>query len=423
MPLDTSENPWLKKTKILTQALILSSTLNIGLIATFAYFVLKEKQQTLTLELKPALSEDNSLQPTNVELLRSYCLLPYPELLSRLEDKESIEEGLTRRDLSLACLVAFHHFNLDKALGGLPLQKRSIFFSHAAAGETLHLPVFPGLTDAQFAAVSHYAKTEKWPFTNQGLFYELKRSAEHPDPSLLSAFYLTSEYHAAYLILTRSGLRMSQEEIAGLVADGSWEQLAELATEQRTTLDLSPERRLAFLLGYLDHHSLKAATLLATYDLASVAKRCSDVQVLTLLDLYTEKNASFEQFVRELLIAPRTEAVYRKAASMLYHWHGEECKEPYDHIATLQRFLPNAVAKEMPLSSPTLPSPTQTFPTKAPITSKKRMHTVESGDNLWKIARKYKVSIEEIMRINRLESEKLHPGKQLEIPDSQEKRR
>ena len=375
MPLDTSENPWLKKTKILTQALILSSTLNIGLIATFAYFVLKEKQQTLTLELKPALSEDNSLQPTNVELLRSYCLLPYPELLSRLEDKESIEEGLTRRDLSLACLVAFHHFNLDKALGGLPLQKRSIFFSHAAAGETLHLPVFPGLTDAQFAAVSHYAKTEKWPFTNQGLFYELKRSAEHPDPSLLSAFYLTSEYHAAYLILTRSGLRMSQEEIAGLVADGSWEQLAELATEQRTTLDLSPERRLAFLLGYLDHHSLKAATLLATYDLASVAKRCSDVQVLTLLDLYTEKNASFEQFVRELLIAPRTEAVYRKAASMLYHWHGEECKEPYDHIATLQRFLPNAVAKEMPLSSPTLPSPTQTFPTKAPITSKKNAYS------------------------------------------------
>lgn len=421
MPADTSENPWLKKTKTLTQALILSSTLNIGLIATFAYFVLKEKQQTLTLELKPAASEGNSLQPTNVELLKSYCLLPYPELISRLEDKESIEEGLTRRDLALACLVAFHHFNLDKALGGLPLQKRSLFFSHAAAGETLHLPVFPGLTDAQFVAVSQYAKTEKWPFTNQGLFYELKRSTPHPDPSLLSTFYLTSEYHAAYLLLTRSGLKMSQEEIADLVADGSWEQLAELATEQKTTLDLSPERRLSFVLGYLDHHSLKAAKLLATYDLASVTKRCNDVQVLTLLDLYADKTPPLEQFVKDLLVAPRTEAVYRKAASILYHWQGEECKEPYDHIATLKRFLPDAVAQEIPLTPSTLPSPTQTFPTKAPVASKKRTHTVESGDNLWKIARKYKVSIEEIMRVNRLESEKLRPGKQLEIPEKQGK--
>lgn len=46
------------------------------------------------------------------------------------------------------------------------------------------------------------------------------------------------------------------------------------------------------------------------------------------------------------------------------------------------------------------------------------MHVIEPGDNLWKIARKYKVSVEEIKRVNHLETEKLRPGKQLEIPTS-----
>jgi LysM repeat protein len=44
------------------------------------------------------------------------------------------------------------------------------------------------------------------------------------------------------------------------------------------------------------------------------------------------------------------------------------------------------------------------------------MYIVENGDSLWKISRKFHVSIEEIMRANHLESERLRPGKQLEIP-------
>src|SRR5271170_911470 len=114
MPLNDSPSPWLKKTRILTQALIISASLNAALVATFAYFVLKEREQTLTLELKPVESADGAASnlSSNVELLRSYSLLPYPELISKLEEREAIEEGLTRRDLALACLVAFHHFNL-----------------------------------------------------------------------------------------------------------------------------------------------------------------------------------------------------------------------------------------------------------------------------------------------------------------------
>ena len=57
-----------------------------------------------------------------------------------------------------------------------------------------------------------------------------------------------------------------------------------------------------------------------------------------------------------------------------------------------------------------------------PPKSKKKAHTVESGDNLWKIARKYQVSVEDLMRTNRMDTEKLRPGKQLEIPEKSDKR-
>ncbi len=48
---------------------------------------------------------------------------------------------------------------------------------------------------------------------------------------------------------------------------------------------------------------------------------------------------------------------------------------------------------------------------------KKRVHTIEAGDSLWKIARKYHVTVEEIMKVNNLESERLRLGRQLEIPE------
>jgi hypothetical protein len=183
----SQDNLWVSRNKWLTQALIISVTVNIGLIATFINFVIKDKQEALALELTPVKETADPLA-TNVQLLRSYSLLPTQELLLRLENKDLLEEGLTKRDLSLACLVAFHHFNLDKALGGLPLQKRTIPFTNHEGQERIDVPVFPGLADYQFQAILQYAKTEKWPLTSQGLFYEMKRSGPPHDLSLLDAF-------------------------------------------------------------------------------------------------------------------------------------------------------------------------------------------------------------------------------------------
>lgn len=239
------DNPWIKRTRYLTQILIISGTLNIGLVATFAYFVLKEKQENLAIELQPA--KNLAAKETNFQLIRSYSLLPYQELLLRLENRDLIEEGLTKRDLSLACLVAFHHFNIDKALGGIPLQKRTLLFTNQEGQETIDLPVFPGLADYQFQAILQYAKTEKWPLTSQGLFYELKRSPTPRDPTLLDTFYLTPEYHAVSTLFSKSGLNLSREQIVELICEGEWTSISSFTAQQRTALDLSPDRRRAFL--------------------------------------------------------------------------------------------------------------------------------------------------------------------------------
>jgi hypothetical protein len=411
------DNLWARRTKWLTQALIISGTLNIGLIATFVYFVLKEKQETLAIELKPA-PKDASTVITNAQLLRSYTLLPYQELLLRLENKDLIEEGLTGRDLGLACLVAFHHFNLDKALGGLPLQKRTILFTNNEGQETIDVPVFPGLADYQFQAIIHYAKTEKWPLTSQGLFYELKRSPCPRDPTLLDTFYLSPEYRAVDTLLTKTGIHISREQIIDLICSGEWKILFDFTQQQRVFLDLSPDRRRLLLLEYLNHHSKLAAKILLDADRDFISKRLDDAQILTILDLYPDKSPVLENCAKELLASPRTDAVRKRAASILFALAGESLPEPYHHQLALQRFLPQFAPKSVEQSLPAMITSTKApIPAAPPAKPKKKLHTVEQGDSLWKIARKYHVSIEEIMRINHMDTEKLRLGKQLEIPE------
>lgn len=404
----TQDHVWISRTKWLTQALIISGTLNIGLISTFVYFVLKDKQEALAVELQPATPAAPLI--TGSQLLHSYSRLPYQELLLRLENSDHIEEGLKQRDFSLACLVAFHHFNLDKALGGLVLQKRTIPFTSKDGQEKMEIPVFPGLSDEQFHAILHYAKTEQWPLTSQGLFYELKRSLSPRDPSLLDAFYLTSEYHAIHTLLTKTGLNLLREQIIDLITEGEWKALSDLTSQQRTATELTPERRSLVLLDYLNHHSKIAAELLLENHLEFASRRLDDGQVLNLLDLYTKRSPFLEQFAKELLASPRTDLVCRRAAAVLYGFAGEALPDPYDHALALKRFLPQPAAAPLPVIQ-------VKAQVAVPTKSNKKFHTIEPGDNLWKIARKYHVSVDELMRANRMESEKLRPGKQLEIPE------
>ncbi len=159
------------------------------------------------------------------------------------------------------------------------------------------------------------------------------------------------------------------------------------------------------LLAYLNCHSKTAAKLLLETDLEFVLKRCDDSQILTLFDVYEEKSTYLDHFAKALLTSPRTDTICKRAAMALYSLAEEIMPEPYDHRTVVERFLPKEstpqllITKDAPASKPN-----------------RKLYTVENGDNLWKISRKFRVSIEEIMKVNHLETERLRPGKQLEIP-------
>jgi hypothetical protein len=370
---------------------MISGTLNIGLLATFAYTVLKDKEESLVLELQPQPQETPSTF-TNAQLLKAYSLLPYQELLLRLENKDLIEEGLTRRDLSLSCLVAFHHFDIERVLGGTLLQKRYLPFS------STELTVYPGLNDAQFQAILQFARTEKWPLTTRGLFEELKRSKE---PSLIEAFTLTTEFDTLHSLFAKTGTPLSPDTLITLISEGEWSTL----TTFTAPLEFTPDQRRALLLAYLPT-SPQAAHLLLCTDLEYTLKRFDDFQILFLLNTLRDPTPELEHFAKELLSSPRTDAVWQKAAALLYASLGEEIPTPYDHVQVLNRFLPQSLPAN--LLAQTKQAIKKTLP--------KKLHTVEPGDSLWKLSRKYHVSIEEIMRVNNLETEKLRTGRQLEIP-------
>jgi hypothetical protein len=416
---DGKSSPLLDRTRKLVNALIISGALNIGLISTFVYFAFREKYEAVTFDLKPVdpSNAEISSRPTCEKILKAYSQIPYQELLLKLENKEHVENGFNRRDLALACLVAFHHFNLDKALGGLPLQQRISSFMNPQGEERVDLPVYIGVTDYQFQAIANFAKTERWPFTSQGLFYELKRSPNPKEPSLSEAFLLTSEFHMAAVLFTRSGVHVPRAMLLEMLAQGEWTFLENFVKEEKQAQDFSLEKRRTFLMHYLQCRSPIAAKLLLETDLEHTTKNLDDAQVLVVLELIKEKSPSLETFAKTLLISPRADFVRYRAGMKLYHLAEEVAPEPFDHQMALRRFAPEALEERAPQQILAQVKPALKAVAEIEKKGTKRTHIVQQGDSLWKIARKYRVPMDALMKINNLETDRLRQGKTLQIPD------
>jgi hypothetical protein len=407
------ESPVIKRTRKLTQLLMISVGLNAIFFSSFIYSILKEREFSIPIDLKPA-QKKNLQVLNNEELLRAYSTLSFSELLQRLENKELVEDGFLKRDLALACLVAFHHFNLERALGGLSLQKRYIPFSNQQNQEHIPLAVFPGLADFQYQAIVHYAKTEKWPLTSQGIFFEIQRTSYPRDPTLLEAFYLTPHFHTAFLLFTRTGLKAEKELLVELLAQGDWNLLQTFTEEQRRAQDLTIEKRRQLLLEYLSRRSSIAARVFLEADFEFTSKRMSDAHILALFDLTPPTSPFLIAFAKELIVSPRCDAIWKRAANLLYTCAGEPAPEPYNHLVTIQRFAPHFLPEQAPAPVPK----TDIEPIAiAKTASKRRVHVVSQGESLWKIARKYQVSVESIKKLNKLETDRVRTGKRLEIPE------
>jgi hypothetical protein len=393
---------WEKKSRFLTQLLIWSGAINIGLLSSLSYFVFKKRPEIMPFELQPV-GSSKVVRISNQEILTAFSTCSWAELVSHLESVDPVEAGYKKRDLALSSLASFHGFDIEKALQGSFVQKRLVTFGRKEGPEEMTITLYPGLTEDQFQAIRYFIQTEKFPFTARGLFYEIQHTTAPRDPSLLQAFYLTDEFHAVLTLCQRTGVHLPSEFLIEMIAQGDWKILHQFAEEQKQALDLSPDRLKKLLLGYTQHRSVFAAKILLQWDREFLLKRLEDRDLIAFLDLFKDASPLLESLLKELITSPRSDAVWKKAAERLYLFAQQPFPNPYDHRLTLQMF-----AGAHPLPTPQLAA-----------ASKEVRHTIQTGENLWKIARKYKVSIEAIRQANHLESDKLREGKTLIIPARQ----
>ncbi len=380
------EQNWVKKFRILNISLVISGALNIGLIAAFVAFSLQDRSsfgfgvsnETATLKEKKL---------SNSAALFAMAKLTFRELVTLLTNRDLIEEGYSKRDLALSALVAFHHFNLEKALGASIPQKREISLDNETIG------LYPGLSEEAFEAVIRFAYEEKWPLTSKGLFFLLQKNVR--DESLEQAFMITPEFYAVQILFQKTDAPQEPSTLLRLALEGNWELLERFAKEQEQLLDFSLEKRRRLLLSYLAHKSKVAAELLLKTDFAFSQKRLDDRGIFDMLSLLTERTEESEAFCHALASSPRSDAIRAASRDKIFLFTG----------APIVAQEGNSLFPTDPVSAP------------APTLVQARYHTVSPGESLWKIAREYKVKVDEIVLLNGIDKDRLYPGMTLKIPD------
>lgn len=391
----TYTHRWIRKFRVLTICLIFSAAINIGALAIAIAYLIQDRTDALSVPFPVSRMAGAIEEATNQKLLLHYSRLSFRELAALLTNADFVEEGYRKRDLALSALVSKHFFHLEKALGAIPLQKRSF------ETDGLVFSLFPGLTDDQFQAIIRFAYLEKWPLTGQGIFALLQKSKKPRDPSLAQAFFLTPEFYALSSLFQKCDPSVAAADLIDLACEGTWPMLEGLLLQQSQMLDLSVEKRRRLLLSYLALQSPAAASLLIQTDFDFALKRLEDKGILDLLRCIEPTGAKLIQtFCIELLKSPRSDAIWLKSAELLYGSGDEKLPQPFDRSLVLARFAP--------LSSPQLAPP--------PPPQPRRHHVVQEGESLWKIARQNKVTVDQIVHLNGLEKETIRPGMILQMP-------
>jgi LysM repeat protein len=276
----TDSSLFVKKIRHLSLALIISGALNMGVLSALLYWTLRERPPTPYCELKPASYEQQQVPLADLrgckEMLTHLSRLSFPQLVNSLSRTQLVENGYTERDLALACLITFHHFDIQRALpkNAQPRQQRFLTWKPDGHQPPVTLVFYPHLTQQHFNAIIQFAKTERWPLTAEGLFSLLKKQKkEQWDANLVETFMLAPEFWTVELLFNRSGQQVDKQDLLLLLLEGEWSDLKQFVDQQRQRHDQSEARRQKFLLDYIKAGSPSAAKLLQKTDQASVLAR------------------------------------------------------------------------------------------------------------------------------------------------------
>lgn len=358
----------------LTLLLICSGSLNILVVATLLYtHLFSSRPAQLTYSWRPAAAKEQVALPSNVELVRELKTASRYQLIQKLLSRKPVENGFAERDLALGCLIALHHFDLQRALRGEPKEVRSLTLP-----EGVSLPLYPALTPGEWCTLSNFALQEEWPLTPEGLFAELHKIQGDLPASLETALTLTPHFRAVEILLSRATPPATRAQIVTLLRQGEWSTLNRFTEEQRSSQELSDERRRHLLTTLFNSGSQLAGRLLLRSDGPYILHRWSDGEVVDLLQKLGEPSAEGHAFAFELLKTPRSSAVLKAAAALL---SGETVEE----------------VKIVPVKE-------------------ERMHVVQKGESLWLLARRYSCSVDDLVQLNQLRSETISVGQKLRLP-------
>ena len=352
---------WHGRARWLVLILIISGTLNVGLIGTLGYFAIRDKQTFKSYDLKPIETRFSraSLSHTNEEELAALSLYSFEDLIRTLSDATPVEEGYTRRDLALTWLVSTHHFDIQRALPYLDTTPKQALFT-TENGEPLTLFFYPNLSEESYSVLRHYAQKEKFPITTRGLYERLVATPTQP---IKKSLMRTFAYQALDAAFTHAGDPIDSEQIFTLMLEGDWKALQAASEIVRTTpqIDLDTKRQILTL--YLSSGSPLAANLLLTQDFTYAVKRLTNSEMQMLVQLTPDTSP---------------------------------------HHTALQSALHNSLRPD------TLITHEKPIP---------RTHIIQDGDTLWEISRQYKISLDDLKLANHIESEyALKPGTTLIIP-------
>lgn len=455
---------FVKRIRYLSQALIISGSMNILILTLFVYWALTEHSPTPYCELKPAETEQQQAPLAdyrgNSEILSHLSTSSFSHLVNLLKDTQPIENGLTQRDLSLTSLVSFHFLDLVRALKGQPAEERQFAWKLPNSQAPIILTLYPNLTNSQFESIIEFTKTEQWPFTPKGLFLLLQknRKEKKEERSLEQAFMHAPEFWTVELLFKRSSLKIPQEEILNILLEGNWDMLDQFVKQQKKNHDQSAARRQKFLLDYIVALSPSAAKLMLRTDWDLSVKKLDNTQVITTLQLLPKESKEGKVFAKEMLKSPRSLNVWKEASKWLYSEAGEQFPDQWDYQKALTRFTsdplelrqkkiqntktvemknlplrhdPNNIKDGAPSKNETpislkqnnskkivqnkksFPFIHQKLPKKssAPI-----FYVVQDGDSLWKISKKFQVNVAQLKDLNGMQSDRIKPGMILRVP-------
>ena len=376
MEMEAFQNPWMKKIRFLTKLLLVSGAMNIGLVTALFYVSGK------SLKKEEVRSKQIVLEKSNGEVLAAYFKSSFSDLIKELKDKTI----------------------LQKAISGKRVQKRKLTFFHHDGGESFQVEVFPNLDDLDFSLIEKFVKEEKWPLSAEGLFIDLKKEGREKDPALESAFFATSEFYILYTSLKRLDETLSKEKILDFLLEGSFEGLQLWIAKTKSGVNFLEGIRELFQ-DAVKRGSSKAAHLWINLDQEYIQRKLTDLELHHLVQALYENDLATNIFLKQVICSVRSDEVRKEAALKLYAFAKVAPPEPYDHEQALKTFLPTMFVKKDP--SPATP------PAYTPVVKK---HLVADGDSLWKISRKYKVSIETLREHNHLKKDTLKPGQEIIIP-------